>query len=55
MSKGLKNFKNFNKSHHKYLNKHVLEDIAKNPENFYDYYDGLESAKYTNEAVSKDM
>lgn len=45
--------KNFNKSHHKYLNKHVLEDIAKNPENFYDYYDGLESAKYTNEAVSK--
>ncbi|WP_228269720.1 TonB-dependent receptor domain-containing protein [Acinetobacter radioresistens] len=27
--------------------------MAKNPENFYDYYDGLESAKYTNEAVSK--
>ena len=43
----------FNKAHNQYLNKHVLEDIAKNPENFYDYYDGLESAKYTDEAISK--
>ncbi|MFC1397964.1 TonB-dependent receptor [Acinetobacter lactucae] len=43
----------FNKSHHKYLNNGVLEEIAKNPENFYDYYDGLESAKYTDEEVSK--
>lgn len=43
----------FNKSHYKYLDKYVLEDITKNPENFYDYYDGLESAKYTDEATSK--
>lgn len=43
----------FNKAHNQYLNKHILEDIAKNPENFYDYYDGLESLKYTDEAVSK--
>lgn len=43
----------FNVAHNKYLNKHVLEDIAKNPENFYDYYDGLASAKYTNEPILK--
>lgn len=43
----------FNTSHNKYLDKHVLEDISKNPENFYDYYDGLESAKYTDEAISR--
>ena len=42
----------FNKAHNKYLNKYVIEDIAKNPENFYDYYDGEESAKYTNQPVS---
>ncbi|WP_160232449.1 TonB-dependent receptor [Acinetobacter indicus] len=41
----------FNKAHHQYLNKHVLEDIAQNPQHFYDYYDGLESAKYTDQAV----
>lgn len=43
----------FNKSHHKYLDQYVLEHIAKSPDNFYDYYDGLESAKYTDEAISK--
>lgn len=43
----------FNKAHNKYLDKQVLENIAKNPDNFYDYYDGLESAKYTDEAITK--
>lgn len=43
----------FNKAHNRYLDKHVLEEIAKNPDNFYDYYDGEESAKYTDEPISK--
>ena len=43
----------FNKAHNKYLDKYVLEDIEKNPDHFHDYYDGLESAKYTDEAVSR--
>lgn len=42
----------FNQGHYKYLNKYVLDHIAQNPDNFYDYYDGLESAKYTNDKVS---
>lgn len=45
--------KQFNKAYNQYLDKHVLEDIAKNPDHFYDYYDGEESAKYTNDAISK--
>ncbi len=43
----------FNKAHNQYLDKQVLEHIARDPDSFYDYYDGLESAKYTNDAISK--
>ncbi|AOA57420.1 TonB-dependent receptor [Acinetobacter larvae] len=43
----------FNKASPKYLNQYVLDDIAANPEHFYDYYDGLESLKYTDQASSQ--
>ncbi len=42
----------YNKAHEPYLNNYVLEQIKNDPSIFWDNYDGVESYKYTNEAVS---